>query len=166
MVGWDDSKHPPWSTEMSTSTEPGFILATSSSETSFGALAPTTSTAPMTMSASTQVSSIAWALDAMVSERATEVVVDGPQLREVAVEHVDIAVEADGQRRRRHPGDPGAEDHDLGRADARAPRRRAPRSRRPAASGGWRPTIGAIRPATSLIGMSSGREPSGSCTVS
>ena len=52
VVAWVSSKQPPWSTAMSTSTEPGFICATRSLLTSLGALAPGISTAPMTMSAS------------------------------------------------------------------------------------------------------------------
>ena len=44
---------------MSTSTEPGFIRATSSFDTSFGAAAPGISTAPITMSASITCCSIA-----------------------------------------------------------------------------------------------------------
>ena len=52
MVARVSSKQPPWSTAMSTSTEPGFIRETSSLETSLGAFAPGISTAPITMSAS------------------------------------------------------------------------------------------------------------------
>ena len=40
VVGRESSKQPPWSIEMSTSTEPGFIRDTSSLLMSFGALAP------------------------------------------------------------------------------------------------------------------------------
>ena len=46
---------------------PPFILATSSFDTNFGALAPTTSTAPITMSASIQASSRARAEEATYS---------------------------------------------------------------------------------------------------
>ena len=46
------SKQPPWSIEMSTSTEPAFIRRTMSRVTSFGAAAPAISTAPITRSAS------------------------------------------------------------------------------------------------------------------
>ena len=58
MVGREPSKQPPWSIAMSTSTAPGFIRDTSSSLMSFGALAPGTSTAPMTRSASMTARSI------------------------------------------------------------------------------------------------------------
>ncbi len=53
VVGCESSKQPPWSIAMSTRTLPGFIRETSSLVTSFGALAPGMSTAPMTGSAST-----------------------------------------------------------------------------------------------------------------
>ena len=46
------SKHPPWSMAMSTTTLPGRIAAIISRLTSLGALAPGTSTAPITTSAS------------------------------------------------------------------------------------------------------------------
>jgi hypothetical protein len=52
VVGRESSKQPPWSIEMSTRTLPGFIRDTSSLETSIGAFAPGTSTAPITRSAS------------------------------------------------------------------------------------------------------------------
>ena len=58
MVGCESSKQPPWSMEMSTSTEPGCIRDTSSLEMSMGALAPGTSTAPITRSASITARSI------------------------------------------------------------------------------------------------------------
>ena len=66
VVGWESSKHPPWSTEMSTSTLPGFILATSALLTSFGVCAPAISTEPITRSAPTSECSISKALLAMV----------------------------------------------------------------------------------------------------
>src|SRR5205085_1971970 len=44
---------PPWSIEMSTMTEPGFIARTNWRRTSFGAAAPGTSTAPIRRSAET-----------------------------------------------------------------------------------------------------------------
>src|SRR5690606_39478049 len=50
VVGREFSKHPPWSIAMSTSTDPGFIRRTRSSETSLGAFAPGMSTAPITRS--------------------------------------------------------------------------------------------------------------------
>src|SRR4029079_10384074 len=64
VVAWVSAKQPPWSTAMSTSTEPGFICATRSLEISLGAAAPGISTAPITMSASRTCCSIASLLDA------------------------------------------------------------------------------------------------------
>ncbi len=54
---WAVSMHPPWSIEMSTTTDPGFMPATMASVTRCGASAPGTSTAPMTRSAAATVSS-------------------------------------------------------------------------------------------------------------
>jgi hypothetical protein len=51
VVAREVSKQPPWSIEMSTSTEPRFIVLSMSRVTSFGAAAPGTSTAPITSSA-------------------------------------------------------------------------------------------------------------------
>ena len=64
VVAWVSSKQPPWSTAMSTSTEPGFIRDTSSLLTSVGAFAPGISTAPMTRSASVTCCSMASCEDA------------------------------------------------------------------------------------------------------
>ena len=50
MVGRLVSKQPPWSMAMSTTTLPGRMLAIISRVTSLGALAPGTSTAPITTS--------------------------------------------------------------------------------------------------------------------
>ncbi len=69
MVGREPSKQPPWSMAMSTSTEPGFIRATSSSLTSVGALAPGISTAPITRSARSTSCSIAYAVETSVVRR-------------------------------------------------------------------------------------------------
>ena len=66
MVGRESSKQPPWSMEMSTSTLPGIIRDTSSLEISVGALAPGTSTAPITRSASSTAFSISYAFEATV----------------------------------------------------------------------------------------------------
>ena len=117
------------------------------------------------MSASTQTSSMAWVLGRHRLERAAEVVVDLAQALEVPVEDVDLGVHADGQGGGGHAGDAGTEDHDLGAAHAG----HTADQRAPAAPGRirwWAPISGAMRPATSLIGVSSGRELSGSRTVS
>ena len=50
MVARLVSKQPPWSIAMSTTTLPGRMLAIMARLTSFGALAPGTSTAPITTS--------------------------------------------------------------------------------------------------------------------
>ena len=98
---------------------------------SFGAFAPTTSTAPITMSASS-----ADLLDGVGAGRhrlepAPEVVVDLAQALEVAVEDVDLGVHAHGQGGGGHAGHAGAEDHDLGAAHAgHAADQRAPAAAR------------------------------------
>ena len=51
-MGRDVSKQPPWSMATSTTTLPGRMLAIISRLTTFGALAPGTSTAPTTTSES------------------------------------------------------------------------------------------------------------------
>ena len=92
---WVSSKQPPWSTAMSTSTEPGFICETSSLLTSLGAAAPGISTAPMTMSASHDL-----LLDRQLGRRQPvhPVVVAPerhPQLVQVGVEQGDVGTHAE-----------------------------------------------------------------------
>jgi len=66
---WAVSMQPPWSIEMSTTTEPALIEATIDSETRWGASAPGTSTAPITRSAEATDSSTVVRLDMSVRMR-------------------------------------------------------------------------------------------------
>ena len=66
VVGRVVSKHPPWSTETSTMTERGFIWASMSRVTIFGAERPGTSTAPINRSARPRAASRVWRLLARV----------------------------------------------------------------------------------------------------
>ena len=70
MVGREVSKQPPWSIAMSTTTEPVFIAFTIWRDTSLGAAAPATSTAPMTRSAESTCCSTASRLEYTVTTRA------------------------------------------------------------------------------------------------
>ncbi|CAM5711591.1 hypothetical protein SHIRM173S_12974 [Streptomyces hirsutus] len=66
VVGRESSKQPPWSIAMSTRMLPLFIRETRSLVTSFGALAPGISTAPITRSASMQAFSSSKVLETTV----------------------------------------------------------------------------------------------------
>ena len=103
---------------MSTSTEPGFICATSSLLTSFGALAPGISTAPITRSASMHL-----LLDGQLGRRqAVHPVVVAPerhpQLVEVGVQQGHVGAHAERDVGGVLPGDAGADHDDLGVGDA------------------------------------------------
>jgi hypothetical protein len=87
-------------------------------------------------------------------------------LSKSAVEHEHLGLHAEGDRGGVHAGDARADDDDLGRVDTRTLPRAARRVRPCARSRLWRPTCGAMRPATSDIGASSGSAPSAVCTVS
>ena len=119
----------------------------------------------MTMSASTQASSMAWVLEATVSSAPRKWWSTWRGALEVPVENVDVGVEPDGQRGGGHAGHPGAQDDHFGRLD---PGDAADQRPRPAPGRiKWcDPTSGAMRPATSLIGVRSGRELSARRTVS
>ena len=104
--------------------------------------------------------------EATVSSAPAEVVVDLAQAVEVAVEDEHLGVHADGHGGGREAGHAGAEDDDPGAAHAGHAAHQHARARHRAASGGGRPSAGAIRPATSLMGASSGSELSSRRTVS
>ena len=76
-----------------------------------------------------------------------------------------MRADADGDLAGVRAGDAGAEDHDLRRAHAGAPESSTPRPPF-CACRHQAPTCTASRPATSLIGASSGSEPSSSWIVS
>jgi len=69
-VGRVVSTQPPWSTETSTTTARGFIVATISRVTSTGVLAPATSTAPITRSAPATIRSNSRRFECRVQGRA------------------------------------------------------------------------------------------------
>jgi hypothetical protein len=58
VVAREVSQQPPWSIATSTMAAPGFMVASMARLTRFGASAPGTSTAPITMSASATSSSV------------------------------------------------------------------------------------------------------------
>ena len=84
---------------------------------------------------------------------------------EVDVEDPDVRPEAGGDLGGVGPDDPASQDRDLGRRDAGTPASKIPRP-------SWgrsrylAPSWMLIRPATSLIGVSSGRSPRASRRVS
>ena len=118
MVACEVSKQPPWSMATSTSTAPGFIVASIVRVTSLGAAAPGTSTAPMTASAEATSSATASLVDVAGADAAAEEIVELAQARQRAVEDGDLGAEADGHARRMGADDAAADDHDLGRGDA------------------------------------------------
>ena len=118
MVGRESSKQPPWSIAMSTSTEPGFICATSRCDTSFGALAPGTSTAPMTRSAPVTALLQVEGVGGDGLDAAVELGVDLAQLGDVQVEHGDLGAHAQRDRGGVLPGHAAADDDDVRPGDA------------------------------------------------
>ena len=101
---------PPWSMAMSTITEPGFIDFTSGSSTSTGARPPGTSTAPISRSASTTVRSIEPRFDVERRDPTHLDLVDVAQPVDVAIEQVDLGLEA-GRHPRRVPSDVARTQH-------------------------------------------------------
>ena len=166
VVGRVDSKQPPWSTAMSTSTEPCRICSTSASRHEAGRPRPDDE-----HGADHDVGLEADLLDGVLRrgdrlERAAEVVVHLAQAVEVAVEDEDLRVHADRHGGGGEAGHAGTEDHDPGAAHARArPQTSTPRPP-PGRMRWWAPISGAIRPATSLMGASSGSVLSSWRTVS
>ena len=153
----------PGRSAMSTSTEPGFIRETSSLVTSVGALAPGTSTAPMTRSASRPRarSRRRWTTTrlhvALVDRRRP-----GAAGRCCVSSSVHLGLHAERDRPRRSARTtPRADDDDLGAAYTPDTPPRARRGRPGRACSVCAPTCGASRPATSDIGASSGSEPVG-----
>ena len=96
---------------------------------------------------------------------APKMVVDPAEALEVAIEDEDLRVHAHGEGGRGHAGDAGPQDHDFGAANTGHPAHQDTPSA-PGLIRWWAPTSGAIRPATSLIGVSSGSELSARRTVS
>ncbi len=165
MVGLLVSKQPPWSIEMSTSTAPFSIRRTMSRVTSFGAAAPVTSTAPMTRSAWITRRSTASIVEYAVSiwlpnctsssrrrrrERSTTVTC-APSPTAICVALVPATPPPRMTTRAgATPGTPPSSTPKPPFAFCRA----------------VAPTWIDMRPATSLIGVSSGSERSGAVTVS
>ena len=113
-MAWVSSKQPPWSTAMSTSTEPGFIRETSSLLTSLGAAAPGISTAPITMSASMTCCSMRQLGRRQPVHPVVVAPERHPQLVEVGVEQRDVGAHAERDVGGVLAGDAGADDDDLG----------------------------------------------------
>ena len=165
VVARVEAKQPPWSTAMSTSTAPGRIVATMSSVTRVGALAPGTSTAPMTTSLSGSRVSISWVLEARVrmrlpNRRSASRSRAGFRSRTVTSAPMPTAMVAAFIPETPAPSTSTWAGRTPGTPPMSTPRPPAYRSRNRAAA------CGAIRPATSLIGASSGSERSGRVTVS
>ena len=165
VVAWVSSKQPPWSTAMSTSTEPGFIRETSSLVTSLGALAPGISTAP-----DHQVGLDHLLLDGQLDggQPVHPVVVapEGhPQLVEVGVEQGHVGTHAERDVGGVLAGDAGADDHHLGVGDAADPAHQ-----HPAAALGLQQRVGAHlgRQAAGHLRhrVQQRQPPRGACTVS
>ena len=151
---------------MSTSTLPGFIRETCSLVTSVGRLG-----AGHQHRADHQVGVEDRPLDLVGVGRdglAVALVdrVDLAQPVDVAVEQQHLGLHAERDRGGVHAGHAGADDDDLRRVDAGDAAHQDAAAALRRASGVAAPTCGASRPATSLIGASSGSERSGSSTVS
>ena len=165
MVGRVVSAQPPWSTATSTSTEPSRIAPIISRVMTFGAAEPGTSTAPMTRSDSASVSASVTALDFRVAARFpkmsssariraalfSRIVTSEPSPTAIlAAFSPTTPPPTTAVRPRGTPGTP----------PSRIPEPPQVRCR------WWAPSWMAIRPATSLIGVSSGRLPSSEVIVS
>ena len=83
-----------------------------------------------------------------------------------AVDHRDIGLHAHGHARGMGAGDAAADDHHLRRRDAGDAAQKDAGTRPAPFSRQWAPTWIDMRPATSLMGASSGRPPRGLVTVS
>ena len=165
VVGFEVSKQPPWSIATSTSTALRFISFSCSRLITCGALAPWTSTAPITRSTRGSISSIASVEENTVEARPAKATSSS---RRRSIERsntntsasIPIAIEAALK-----PTAPPPITITLAAATPGTPPSRIPRppsgfSRKKA------PAWVAILPATSLIGASSGSRPSASSTVS
>ena len=156
---------PPWSTATSTITDRAFIARTICSLTTTGARPPGTSTAPMTRSASATLRSMAPRLEASVMIRPLWIwSTQRSRSRFLSISTTSASMPAAIQAAF-HPTLPAPitttrAGRTPGAPPISTPRPPLWRSRK------WAPCCGARRPATSLIGASSGSEPSGSCTVS
>ena len=165
VVGREVSKQPPWSIATSTSTLRGRIVASIGRVTSLGALAPGMSTAPTTTSAASSSSSIVATLENRVRTRppnsssswrrrgSDRSSTDTSQPRPTAMRAACVPTTPPPSTTTRAAGTPGT-----------------PPSRRPLPPAGLRSAKAAAsmasRPATSLIGASSGSPPRSSVTVS
>ena len=165
VVGRDDSKQPPWSTEMSTSTEPGFIRADQLVRHQHRRLR-----AGHQHRADHQVRVEAGLLDLVRvgRDRLQVALVDlvrGAQLVDVRSSSSTSACMPSAIAAAFIPETPAPSTTTFA---AYTPERRpsAHRGRPAPAPGVCAPTCGAIRPATSDIGASSGSAPSAVCTVS
>ena len=165
VVSCDVSMQPPWSMATSTMRAPGFMAATMSAVTSIGARPPGTRTAPTTMSASATDRSTAPRLEARVRMRprwiwSTQRSRSRLRSRMATSASMPAAIQAAFQPTLPAPSTTTRAGRTPGAPPSSTPRPPLCRSRK------WAPIWGAIRPATSLMGASSGSAPVGSWTVS
>ncbi len=165
MVGREVSAQPPWSIATSTMTEPGFIALTVAAVISFGAAAPGISTVPITRSARRHSASTASRVENTVRTRAPNWLemrrsASGLRSTTVTVAPMPALMSAAWVPATPPPrmttsagGTPGTPPSSTPRPPFSFSRQRAP-------------TCGAMRPATSDIGVSSGSVPCGLVTVS
>ena len=156
---------PPWSMAQSTITAAGFIVLIMSSVTSTGARPPGTSTAPMTRSASATARATAPRLLASVMIRpwwiwSTQRSRSRFLSSRSTSASMPCAIHAAFQPTLPAPSTTTRAGRTPGAPPSSTPRPPCARSRKCA------PICGAMRPATSLIGASSGSCPFASCTVS
>ena len=115
-VGRLPSMHPPWSIARSTSTAPGFIRRTTSSDTRTGARAPATSAAPTTRSASRpRVLDLVGVRRQRVNTPGAEGPVNLAQPVDPAVDHRDVGFHAHRDHASIRSGNAGSEYHHLRR---------------------------------------------------
>ena len=165
VVGRLVSKQPPWSMEMSTSTAPGFMVESMARVRSLGAVAPATSTAPTTRSASRTSRSMVAVVEYSVrsaepnmadssrrrsTERSTTVT---SARRPMAISAAWVPATPPPRITTLAGGTPGTPPSRMPKPPLAFCRLAAP-------------TWIDIRPATSLMGVSSGSEPLGAVTVS
>ena len=164
-MGRVSSKHPPWSTEISTSTDPSRMRETKSLDTSLGALAPTTSTAPMTMSASRHASSRVSVDDAIVCTRPSKWMSTWRRRSRFRSRILTLACSPTAMDAAASPATPAPITTTLAGCTPGTPPINVPRPP-PGRIRWYAPIKGAIRPATSLIGVNNGNELSRRRTVS
>ena len=156
---------PPWSIATSTITDPGFMRRTSSSSTRVGARPPGNSTAPISRSAPGTSRSIRALLLTRVTMRPRR---SDSSTRSFWGERSSRNTSASMAAAIRAAFQPTVPAPSTTTRAGRTPVQPPIRMPRPpwGFSNRCAPTWAASRPATSLIGASSGRLPSSSCTVS